>query len=158
AAGLLVGAGADGARQEQGRGRGRDDEALRVHRSSFGVCCWPFDARPPVDVSAPGSGTSPRGAASEPVMPDVQFHILSFEGPDRYPFAGGIASRISGLAETLADLGHETHLWFVGDPELQGHETRTQLTLHRWCQWISRFHPNGVYDGEEGKQSDYARS
>lgn len=89
---------------------------------------------------------------------EVQFHILSFEGPDRYAFAGGIASRISGLAETLADLGHETHLWFVGDPELSGHETRAELTLHRWCQWISRYHPNGVYDGEEGKQSDYARS
>ena len=89
---------------------------------------------------------------------DVQFHILSFEGPDRYAFAGGIASRISGLAETLADLGHETHLWFVGDPALPGHETCADLTLHRWCQWISRYHPNGVYDGEEGKQSDYGRS
>ena len=97
-------------------------------------------------------------------MPDmhaadrVQFHILSFEGPDRYAFAGGIASRISGLAETLAGLGHETHLWFIGDPELPGHERRGDLSLHRWCQWISRFHPNGVYDGEEGKQTDYARS
>ena len=97
-------------------------------------------------------------------MPDthdpdrVQLHILSFEGPDRYAFAGGIASRISGLAETLADLGNETHLWFIGDPELRGHEARGDLMLHRWCQWISRFHPNGVYDGEEGKQADYARS
>ena len=92
-------------------------------------------------------------AADEP-----QFHILSFEGPDRYALAGGIASRVSGLGDALADLGHETHLWFVGDPELPGHESRAGVTLHRWCQWISRFHPNGVYDGEEGKQADYARS
>jgi glycosyltransferase involved in cell wall biosynthesis len=30
--------------------------------------------------------------------------------------------------------------------------------LHRWCQWISRYHPGGVYDGEEGKRADYAQS
>jgi glycosyltransferase involved in cell wall biosynthesis len=30
--------------------------------------------------------------------------------------------------------------------------------LHRWCQWISQYHPAGVYDGEEGKRSDYAAS
>jgi glycosyltransferase involved in cell wall biosynthesis len=89
---------------------------------------------------------------------DIHFHVLSFEGPDRYAFAGGIASRISGLTENLAGLGHETHLWFVGDPRLPGHEVRGNLTLHRWCQWISLHHPNGVYDGEEGKQEDYAKS
>jgi glycosyltransferase involved in cell wall biosynthesis len=89
---------------------------------------------------------------------DIHFHVLSFEGPDRYAFAGGIASRISGLTENLAGLGHETHLWFVGDPTLPGHEVRGNLTLHRWCQWISLHHPNGVYDGEEGKQEDYAKS
>jgi glycosyltransferase involved in cell wall biosynthesis len=93
-----------------------------------------------------------------PSADDVQFHVLSFEGPDRYAFAGGIASRISGLTESLAEIGHETHLWFVGDPALPGHESRGDLALHRWCQWISAHHPNGVYDGEEGKQADYARS
>lgn len=87
-----------------------------------------------------------------------QFHILSFEGPDAYSCAGGIASRISGLAEGLASAGLETHLWFIGDPGLPGRESRDLLTLHRWCQWISRFHPNGVYDGEEGKRSDFAAS
>jgi hypothetical protein len=45
-----------------------------------------------------------------------QFHILSFEGPDPYARAGGIATRITGLARALAGAGHETHLWFVGDP------------------------------------------
>ena len=89
---------------------------------------------------------------------DMQFHILSFEGPDSYARAGGIASRIAGLSEALAESGFETHLWFVGDPHLAGHESRQRLSLHRWCQWISRYHPHGVYDGEEGKRSDYAAS
>lgn len=88
----------------------------------------------------------------------MQFHILSFEGPDEYARAGGIASRITGLSEVLAAAGFETHLWFVGDPHLPGHETRGQLQLHRWCQWISLYYPAGVYDGEEGKRADYAAS
>ena len=88
----------------------------------------------------------------------MQFHILSFEGPDGYARAGGIASRITGLSEALAEAGFETHLWFVGDPHLPGHESRGQLALHRWCQWISHYHPAGVYDGEEGKRADYAAS
>jgi hypothetical protein len=88
----------------------------------------------------------------------VQVHLLSFEGPDAYAQAGGIASRVTGLAQTIAEAGFATHLWFVGDPALPGHETREQLSLHRWCQWISQYHPAGVYDGEEGKQADYAVS
>jgi glycosyltransferase involved in cell wall biosynthesis len=58
----------------------------------------------------------------------------------------------------LADIGFDTHLWFVGDPDMPGCERREQLQLHRWCQWISRYHPGGVYDGEEGKRCDYASS
>src|SRR5438093_7681439 len=88
----------------------------------------------------------------------VQCHILSFEGPDPYAQAGGLASRISGLSSALAEAGFETHLWFVGDPDLQGYEEREGLRLHRWCQWISRYHSQGVYDGEEGKRADYAAS
>ncbi len=88
----------------------------------------------------------------------MQFHILSFEGPDGYARAGGIASRITGLSEALAESGFETHLWFIGDPDLPGHENRGQLRWHRWCQWISHYHPAGVYDGEEGKRADYAAS
>ena len=71
----------------------------------------------------------------------TQLHILSFEGPDPYARAGGIASRIGGLAQALAASGFETHLWFVGDPHLPGHESHGQLQLHRWCQWISLYHP-----------------
>lgn len=88
----------------------------------------------------------------------MQWHLLAFEGPDVYARAGGIASRITGLAQALATAGFETHLWFVGDPDLPGHETRNGLRLHRWCQWISRYHPVGVYDGEQGKHVDYAAS
>jgi glycosyltransferase involved in cell wall biosynthesis len=62
------------------------------------------------------------------------------------------------LSEALATAGFETHLWFVGDPYLPGHENRGQLSWHRWCQWISHYHPAGVYDGEEGKRADYAAS
>jgi hypothetical protein len=57
----------------------------------------------------------------------VQFHLLSFEGPDPYSRAGGLASRISGLAEALEEAGFETHLWFVGDPDLPGCEQRGRL-------------------------------
>lgn len=88
----------------------------------------------------------------------MQFHVLSFEGPDGYARAGGIASRIDGLTLALGELGFETHLWFVGDPSLPGHEVRGALHLHRWCQWISRHHPGGVYDGEEGKRDDFVTS
>jgi len=88
----------------------------------------------------------------------MQFHILSFEGPDAYSRAGGLASRVTGLSSQLAAIGQETHLWFVGDPRLPGHESQDQLHLHRWCQWISTHHPGGVYDGEHGKQHDYSHS
>jgi glycosyltransferase involved in cell wall biosynthesis len=46
----------------------------------------------------------------------------------------------------------------VGDPHLAGYEQRGNLHLHRWCQWVSAYHPGGVYDGEWGKQNDYASS
>ena len=88
----------------------------------------------------------------------TQFHLLSFEGPDSYAQAGGLATRVSGLAEALAAEEFETHLWYVGDPALPGHESQGLLRLHRWCQWISRHHPGGVYDGECGKQPDFADS
>ena len=84
--------------------------------------------------------------------------MLSFEGPDEYSRAGGLATRVEGLAETLATLGFETHLWFIGDPEQPGHEIRGSLYLHRWAQWLSRHHPGGVYDGELPKGTEYART
>jgi glycosyltransferase involved in cell wall biosynthesis len=88
----------------------------------------------------------------------MQFHLLSFEGPDSYARAGGLSSRVDGLVHALADLGFDAHLWFVGDPDLPGHETQGTLHLHRWAQWVSRFHSGGVYDGEAGKRDEYART
>jgi glycosyltransferase involved in cell wall biosynthesis len=87
----------------------------------------------------------------------ITFCLLSFEGPDRYSLAGGLGVRITHLAETLAERGFETHLIFIGDPGAEGRETRKdgRLTLHRWGQWISAYHPTGVYDGEEGKLADF---
>lgn len=89
-------------------------------------------------------------------MIPMQSHILSFEGPDRYSRAGGLATRVDGLSQALADLGHQVHLWFVGDPEAPYEERRGRLHLHRWCQGISRRRAGGVYDGEDQKEADYA--
>lgn len=88
------------------------------------------------------------------------FAVLSFEGPDRYAQAGGLGVRVTHLAETLARRGFVTHHVFVGDPAAPGLELRHdgRLILHRWCQWISAYHPAGVYDGEEGKLRDFSAS
>lgn len=100
-----------------------------------------------------------RASRGELGIPEqVQFHIMSFEGPDAYARVGGLETRISGLSQALVAAGHETHLWFVGDPDLPAAELRGGLHLHRWCQWLSRHHPSGVYDGEDSKASDYAAS
>jgi glycosyltransferase involved in cell wall biosynthesis len=87
-----------------------------------------------------------------------QVHVLSFEGPDAYARAGGIASRVTGLISALAGAACDTHLWFVGDPALPGEEPQAGATLHRWSQWISRYYTGGVYAGEEDKRRDYVTS
>lgn len=88
------------------------------------------------------------------------FVLLCFEGPDSYSLAGGLGVRASRLSEALARQGYETHLFFIGDPGLEGLSTSGggRLLMHRWCQWISRYHPSGVYDGEEGKLNDFTAS
>jgi len=88
------------------------------------------------------------------------FVFLSFEGPDVYSMAGGLGARMSHLTNTLARMGFEVHHVFIGDPGLDGVEIREdgRLILHRWCQWISKYHPGGVYDGEEGKLYDFTQS
>lgn len=95
------------------------------------------------------------------ISPDnTIFIILSFEGPDGYSLAGGLGVRTSRLSEALVKQGFVTHLFFIGDPELEGLCTAFdgRLLKHRWCQWISRYHPKGVYDGEEGKFNDFTES
>ena len=91
---------------------------------------------------------------------DTVFALLCFEGPDQYSQAGGLGTRVKELSRALAEGGYETHLFFVGDPELPGLETLLEgrLTLHRWSQWISRSHPGGVYDGEDAKIRDWNHS
>ena len=91
---------------------------------------------------------------------NTEFVILSFEGPDAYSIAGGLGVRVNNLSATLAMMGFTTHLFFIGDPYAPGEETRyhDKLILHRWGQWISQHHPNGVYDGEEEKLYDFNES
>ncbi len=86
--------------------------------------------------------------------------VLSFEGPDQYSQAGGLGTRVKELTRALAERGFETHLYFVGDPDLPPHETLAdgRLHLHRWGQWISAHHRAGVYEGEEGKVADWNAS
>jgi glycosyltransferase involved in cell wall biosynthesis len=91
---------------------------------------------------------------------NTEFVILCFEGPDQYSMAGGLGVRIANLSATLAKIGFQTHLFFIGDPALDSVELRQngKLVLHRMCQWISKYHPNGVYEAEEAKLYDYNES
>ncbi|HEV2249155.1 MAG TPA: glycosyltransferase family 4 protein [Candidatus Limnocylindria bacterium] len=86
--------------------------------------------------------------------------LVAFEGPDRYSFVGGLATRMNDLAEALIARGHRVRQLFVGDPTLPATELRNdgRLLLERWGQWISRYHPKDVYDGEDGKWRDFSRT
>ena len=86
--------------------------------------------------------------------------LIAFEGPDRYSFVGGLATRMNDLAEALTHRGHRVRHLFVGDPTLPAVEERSNgmLRLERWGQWISRHHPKDVYDGEDGKWRDFSRT
>src|SRR5689334_9501641 len=61
----------------------------------------PFEARLVSEQLSDGLGV-PEG---------VQFHVLSFEGPDPYARIGGLETRVAGICEALAYSGHEAHLW-----------------------------------------------
>lgn len=88
------------------------------------------------------------------------FLLISFEGPDKYSMAGGLGIRVTQLSSALAKKGFPTHLVFVGDPHMCSREYRMdgRLLLQRWCQWISHYYPNGVYEGEEAKLYDFNES
>jgi len=88
------------------------------------------------------------------------FVMLCFEGPDVYSTAGGLGTRVTELSEALAKQGYTTHLIFIGDPSKAGTELRENghLILERWSQWVSKYYPNGVYDGEEQKLHDFNES
>src|SRR5438132_14358505 len=78
------------------------------------------------DEATPANGLHADGE------PHEVFVVVSFEGPDRYAQVGGLATRVSGLAEALAAAGHETHLVFIGDPCAPGEEYRLdgKLVIH----------------------------
>jgi glycosyltransferase involved in cell wall biosynthesis len=85
--------------------------------------------------------------------------LLSFEGPDRYASVGGLGTRETSFARALGEADVATTLIFVGDPNMQSVETfAPNVTLRRWCQWISAYHPRNVYDGEDEKVADFTDS
>ncbi len=85
--------------------------------------------------------------------------VLSFEGPDLYSNVGGLATRVTQLSAALAERGIDTTLIFTGDPARPAEESiAPHLIYRRWGQWISAYHPGGVYDGEWGKVNDFSTS
>ncbi len=85
--------------------------------------------------------------------------LVAFEGPDRYSFVGGLATRMNDLAAALVARGHHVRHLFVGDPTAAHVEVKESgLVLERWGQWISIHHPKDVYDGEDGKYLDFTRT
>src|SRR5439155_1413511 len=99
-------------------------------------------------------------ACHYPCSPVYDVVLVAFEGPDRYSFVGGLATRMIDLADALVDRGYFVHHVFVGDPKLPAREERAEgrLILERWSQWISAYHPRDVYDGEDGKWRDFSRT
>ncbi len=85
--------------------------------------------------------------------------ILSFEGPDPYSMVGGLGTRVTEMSLALSEAGINTALLFIGDPARESVE-RPSPHLHylRWGQWISAYHPGGVYDGEWEKANDFTSS
>ena len=101
-------------------------------------------------------------AAAESRVPPVELPhrvaILSFEGPDRYASIGGLGTRVTQLAHALGDIGCVVDVIFVGDPASAAVETKGNVTLRRWSQWISAHHPRNAYDGESEKIADWESS
>jgi len=85
--------------------------------------------------------------------------ILSFEGPDPYSMVGGLGTRVTEMSLALSEGGINTSLLFIGDPaRLPVERPSPQLHYLRWGQWISAYHPAGVYDGEWEKANDFTSS
>ena len=97
------------------------------------------------------------GAGDIITKANTVFIVISFEGPDQYSMAGGLGTRVTHLSRSLAEMGFVTHFFFIGDPNRPGEGTDTERRLHlyRWCQWISKYHHMGVYDGENQKLRDF---
>lgn len=118
-------------------------------------------AEVPVLTRRTSPAAPPRRHSKAGISPEnTVFVSLCFEGPDVYSTAGGLGTRVTALTETLADLGYDTHLIFVGDPNQPSSDNRMDGRLHlmRWSQRISAHDRHGVYDGEEHKLFDYSDS
>ncbi len=91
---------------------------------------------------------------------EIEFVVLSFEGPDPYSMVGGLGVRVTEMTKVLAEMGFVTRLFFVGDASAEPVETfcEGRLHLHRWSRWLSRQYPKGVYDGELAKVEDFHNS
>ena len=89
----------------------------------------------------------------------IEFVVLSFEGPDLYSLVGGLGVRVTELTKMMAEMGYSTRLFFVGDPEEPDYQVENgRLHFHRWSRWLSRRYPEGVYHGEVAKVEDYQKS
>lgn len=85
--------------------------------------------------------------------------LVSFEGPDWYAWRGGLGERVVSLAAELDSRGWLTHHVYLGDPGSPAVESvASRLVLHRWAQWLSARYPGGVYEGEDAKAEELARS
>ena len=72
---------------------------------------------------------------------------------------GGLGVRVTQLSAALADDDVATDLYFVGAPDRDRVEQRSdRLRLHRCCQSISSRFPGGVYDGEDEKLNEFANT
>src|SRR6185503_8525361 len=131
----------------------------RSTRRSSGASKWRA-----ASIARTRSGSSRTRWRTVTVVPLSAVHmwnvvLVAFEGPDRYSFVGGLATRMTDLSEALVARGHRVRHLFVGDPRQPHVEIKDNgLVLERWGQWISAFHPKDVYDGEDGKYSDFSRT
>ena len=118
-----------------------------------------------IEINGSCGASDPTAGSKTPDLTGINpnnsvFVLLSFEGPDAYSLAGGLGVRAVNLARALARQGFLTHFFFVGDPRLKGEDPVAggKIILHRWCQWISEYYPDGVYQGETGKLRDFSES
>ena len=90
----------------------------------------------------------------------IEFVVLSFEGPDQYSLVGGLGVRVTEMTRVMARMGYKTRLFFVGDPDFDDYEVSEdgRLHYHRWSRWLSKQYPDGVYHGELAKVEDYQKS
>ncbi len=91
---------------------------------------------------------------------NLEFVVLSFEGPDLYSMVGGLGVRVTEMTRVLAEMGYVTRLFFVGDPDAESVESLVdgRLHLHRWSRWAAKQYPKNVYEGEGAKVEDYQNS